>query len=141
MKSTSKSRLGLTAASIALVLAGALGAPAVAAGTAPAKRPERAAPTAVSQHFPVIREAAENAPQYTVYRPVGARGDLPVVVWGNGACNHATDVEYITALSLLASHGFVVIAEGYYAGAPETGVPTGVQPSLLTGAIDWAERS
>ena len=59
-----------------------------------------------------------------------------MVVWGNGACNHSSDVEFIASLSLLASHGLVVSAEGYYAGAPSTGVLTGVQPSLLTEAID-----
>ncbi|WP_129336400.1 hypothetical protein [Cellulomonas endophytica] len=154
MKLTSTPRLGRTAASLGLVLAATLAAPALAPApasvpasvpaaapaAAPAKRPAPAATNAVDRHHPVVREAAENAPQYTVYRPLGVRGDLPVVVWGNGACNHATDIEYVTALSLLASHGFVVISEGYYAGAPE-GVTGGVQPELLTGAIDWAERA
>ncbi len=48
---------------------------------------------------------------------------------------------FIASLSLLASHGFVVIAEGYYAVAPSAGVPSGVQPALLTGAIDWAHKA
>lgn len=106
----------------------------------PADASGRNSTPAIERHYPVVREAAAGARQYTVYRPVGAKGKFPVVVWGNGACNHASDVEYVTSLSLLASHGFVVISEGYYAGAPATGVPTGVQPSLLTTAIDWAEQ-
>ena len=123
------------AAAVLLATVAAAGPVAEAAGE------HRSGAAAVERHYPVMREAAQGAPQYTVYRPVGARGRLPLVVWGNGACNHTSDVEFIASLSLLASHGFVVVAEGYYAGAPSTGVPTGVQPSLLTGAIDWAQQA
>jgi predicted alpha/beta-hydrolase family hydrolase len=132
------SALALVATSVAIAT------PSLAASGSPADthRPPQTT-SAVDVHLPVVREAAEGAPQYTVYRPADGKGRdaYPVVVWGNGACNHKTDVEFIASLSLLASHGFVVIAEGYYAGAPATGVPEGAQPSLLTGAIDWAEQA
>ncbi|RKS72449.1 chlorophyllase-like protein [Motilibacter peucedani] len=94
----------------------------------------------VERSFPVVREAAFGAPQYTVYRPADVKAvghDLPVVVFGNGACNHESDIEYITTLSLIASHGYLVVAEGYYNGAP-AGLTRDARPDLLTGAIDWA---
>ena len=76
------------AAVVMLTIATAAGPVAEAAG-------DSGGPPAVERHYPVVREAAAGAPQYTVYRPVGARGRLPVVVWGNGACNHTSDVEFI----------------------------------------------
>jgi dienelactone hydrolase len=65
------------------------------------------------------------------------RDTLPVVIWANGGCNVDAPV-YMSFLSTIASHGFLVITT---ADPPEGG-PPGRQTTAkdLTAAIDWAQR-
>ncbi|MFD5831163.1 cellulose binding domain-containing protein [Lentzea sp. NPDC060358] len=97
----------------------------------------------VGNNFPVTREAAYGDNRYTVFRPanpqaVGVR--MPVLVFGNGACAHTNNSEVTRALTFIASKGVVVVDTGSADGSPN-GVPSGSPiPSLLTGAITWAER-
>ena len=44
--------------------------------------------------------------------PFSAQNPLPVLVWGNGACNNSP-FEHIKFLSEIASHGYLVVATGY----------------------------
>ncbi|RZS91759.1 chlorophyllase-like protein [Motilibacter rhizosphaerae] len=123
----------------AILAAGALGL--VASSSTDVSASTRNEQSSLSRTFPVVREAGPGAEQYTAYYPADPKAvghDLPIVVFGNGACNHASDIEYITTLELVASHGFLVVSEGYYAGAP-AGVSNAPDPSLLTKAIDWAQ--
>lgn len=98
---------------------------------------------AVNNNFPVTREAAYGDNRYTVFRPsnpqaVGA--PMPVLAFGNGACAHTDNSEVTRALTVIASKGFVVVDTGSATGSAN-GVPSGSPiPSLLTGAITWAER-
>ncbi len=98
---------------------------------------------AVNNNFPVTREAAYGDNRYTVFRPsnpqaVGA--PMPVLAFGNGACAHTDNSEVTRALTFIASKGFVVVDTGSANGSAN-GVPSGSPiPSLLTGAITWAER-
>ncbi|MET8999409.1 cellulose binding domain-containing protein [Amycolatopsis sp. NPDC004169] len=98
---------------------------------------------AVNKNFPVTREAAYGDNRYTVFRPsnpqaVGA--PMPVLAFGNGACAHTDNSEVTRALTFIASKGFVVVDTGSANGSAN-GVPSGSPiPSLLTGAITWAER-
>ncbi|WP_310968099.1 MULTISPECIES: cellulose-binding domain-containing protein [unclassified Amycolatopsis] len=110
-------------------------------GSAPTP-PEEGNP-AVNNNFPVTREAAYGDNRYTVFRPsnpqaVGA--PMPVLAFGNGACAHTDNSEVTRALTVIASKGFVVVDTGSANGSAN-GVPSGSPiPSLLTGAITWAER-
>ncbi|NBH04458.1 hypothetical protein [Amycolatopsis sp. SID8362] len=104
------------------------------------------APPAATVFHPVVREPAaktgDYAAEYTVYRPADAdrvRGRLPVVVFGNGACRHTSNDELLTLETLLAAHGFVVVAVGGFdePALTENGSP---EPRVITDAITWAER-
>lgn len=58
---------------------------------------------------------------HTILRPADLKpfkgsNKLPVLVWGNGACTNSP-WEHIKFLSEIASHGFLVVATGYF---PET---------------------
>jgi dienelactone hydrolase len=128
-------------AALAITAAVATGSPdtEIAVAAAPA-------PPASAVFHPVVREAAARtgnyAAEYTVYRPADldqVRGPLPVVVFGNGACRHASNGELLTVETLLAAHGFVVVAVGGFdqPALTENGTP---EPQVITDAITWAER-
>ncbi|MFI9009924.1 cellulose binding domain-containing protein [Actinosynnema sp. NPDC053489] len=97
----------------------------------------------VENNFAVTREGAYGDNRYTVFRPSNPQvvgGALPVLAFGNGACAHTDNREVTQALTFIASKGFVVVDTGSVDGSPN-GVPSGSPiPSLLTGAITWAER-
>ncbi|MFD9702596.1 cellulose binding domain-containing protein [Lentzea sp. NPDC059081] len=97
----------------------------------------------VDNNFPVSREAAYGDNRYTVFRPANPQAvgvPMPVLVFGNGACAHTDNSEVTRALTFIASKGVVVVDTGSADGSAN-GVPSGSPiPSLLTGAITWAER-
>jgi predicted alpha/beta-hydrolase family hydrolase len=97
----------------------------------------------VDNNFPVTREAAYGDGRYTVFRPSNpqaAGAPMPVLAFGNGACAHTNNSEVTRALTVIASKGVVVVDTGSADGSAN-GVPSGSPiPSLLTGAITWAER-
>ncbi|MCQ2066059.1 MAG: hypothetical protein MJY65_00180, partial [Bacteroidaceae bacterium] len=78
---------------------------------------------------------------HTIFRPqdLGAFGKdnlLPVLVWGNGACNNSP-WEHLNFLNEIASNGFLVVAIG---PMPEEGQRGGgrSESSQLIDAINWA---
>ena len=95
-------------------------------------------PPAVEQFYSVVREPTNGLAGHTVYRPANLRAvghRVPVVVWGNGACRRSNQ-PVITALTLIAARGFIVIADGPPEAPPSTpgGTP---EPSRVVDAIDW----
>ncbi|RAY14754.1 alpha/beta hydrolase [Actinomadura craniellae] len=70
---------------------------------------------------------------HTIYRPntIPAGVTLPIVAWGNGACR-ADGTWFENFLKELASHGFLVIANGRPGGSGST------DADMLVDAIDWA---
>lgn len=100
-------------------------------------------PAAIDTNFPVTREGAYGTNLYTVFRPSNPAAvghTLPVLVFGNGACAHTNNSEVTGILTFIASHGFVVVDTGSVnntANGVSSGSPI---PSLLTGAISWAEQ-
>src|SRR6185312_4125635 len=63
--------------------------------------------------FPAIMEVDPSLPTHTLYHPadLAAAGQLPVVVWGNGACWNVGNA-FRWFLSDVSSYGYFVIAVG-----------------------------
>lgn len=132
--------LVVTAASTSLLGPSSPHAPERTSAAAPA--PAR---PAVDVFHPVVREEAHPhwglASPYTVYRPAEFRpGDreLPVLVFGNGGCRPSAN-PYIAAHTLLAAHGFVVVAVGPW-DEPDGDVNGTAHPEVLLDGITWAEK-
>jgi hypothetical protein len=109
--------------------------------------------------YPAIKEMDGSLADHTIYRPanLGKLGatKLPIVVWGNGGCAGDGAGQRLH-LSELASHGYLVIANGGIQSGPGVAprprppmpapgpggafVPPPPQSSAgqLTQAIDWA---
>lgn len=109
--------------------------------------------------YPAIAESRSDAPGYTIYRPARLpRQPLPLVLWGNGGCRD-DGLSASHFLREIASHGYVVIANGTPrrempvrtgdaappppapAGAPapaERRTPDETSVAQLLGAIDWS---
>jgi hypothetical protein len=107
--------------------------------------------------FPAVKEEAPRLPDHVIYRPadlskIGSRG-LPIVTWGNGGCS-GDGASVRLHLLEIASHGYLVIANGTIKSGPGTtpqtrseADQTGGQFTLrppetsaaqMTEAIDWA---
>lgn len=103
--------------------------------------------------FPAIKEELASLPGHVVYRPADltrlAGRTLPIVVWGNGGCQ-ADGAAQRFHLAEIASHGYLVIANGTIRSGPgitpppRPPLPPGQLPppattaTQLTQAIDWA---
>jgi len=93
--------------------------------------------------YPAIMKEEESLPAHTLFVPqdlskFGKKNLLPILVWGNGACNNSPFEHYLF-LNELASNGYLVLATGFY---PETG-KNGWSYSRSTSAqqieaIEWA---
>ncbi|HEY7774310.1 MAG TPA: malectin domain-containing carbohydrate-binding protein [Marinagarivorans sp.] len=82
-----------------------------------------------------VIEQASTLGNHTIYRPQTLldNDSLPIVAWGNGAC--ANDgLSQADFLSEIASHGYIVIANG----APGGGGNNDQHETELIKAIDWA---
>jgi hypothetical protein len=74
-------------------------------------------------------------PGHTIYAPKSKPSDnvkLPVIVWGNGGCV-ADGALFQTALTEIASHGYLVIATGTIKGGGGLSLA-----SDMTKSIDWS---
>jgi hypothetical protein len=98
--------------------------------------------TQLGPHNSVSIEAAAGMPTHTIYYPADiaswpAAQKLPLLVWGNGACMN--DVRrFQGTLTKVASHGYLVVAVGYFSPPADAPRTTGAQ--MIEG-IDWAERA
>lgn len=110
--------------------------------------------------WPAIAEGRTDAPGYTLYRPRALpRTPLPLVLWGNGGCRD-NGLSASHFLREVASHGYIVIANGsprreYPADQPASEAPPAPAPGAapppptadetsvaqLLAAIAWAERA
>src|SRR6188474_2322890 len=101
---------------------------------------------------PVVIEHDQTLATHTIYRPVNlGSGKHGVLVWGEGGCakNGLTFPEFLTEL---ASHGFVIIADGppvenagrgapgAGAGGPGRGGAAMTDGTALLQAIDWIAK-
>lgn len=67
--------------------------------------------------YKAIMQEEASLPAHTVFIPqdlkaFGAEKQLPVLVWGNGACTNSP-WEHFKFLNEIASHGYIVLATGY----------------------------
>lgn len=82
--------------------------------------------------YPARYETSGGLPNHTIYRPVTLPGEpLPVFVWGNGGCA-SNGTSALNFLREIASHGFLVLANGNPNGSGST------TAAMLTQSIDWA---
>jgi hypothetical protein len=79
--------------------------------------------------YNVVMEVIPSLPNHTVYHPENpavVKGKLPIIAFGNGACGNAGNAfQYF--LSEIASHGFLVVANGPI----DLNIPTRVQMQKL----------
>ena len=105
----------------------------------PSYDPESAA---IVQSFATVREAANGLPEHTVYRPADLskfeEGSIPVVVWANGACR-PSNYGFVFISTMVASHGFIVIANGAYDYPAISG--GSVDETKQIAAMDWLETA
>jgi hypothetical protein len=94
-----------------------------------------ASTTAVlAQQGPVetLYEVDQSLPGHTVYRPkdMSAFDQIPVVVWGNGACS-ADGLSHVNFNLEVAAWGIILIAQG------EPSQQGSTNPDQMKQAIDW----
>ena len=108
--------------------------------------------------YPALKEEVASLPDHVIYRPADLSGlgrlKLGVLAWGNGGCSN-DGAGARMHLAEIASHGYLVIANGRIRSGP--GAPPGLwqpprpsatgslpppqtQAADLTQAIDWALR-
>jgi dienelactone hydrolase len=98
--------------------------------------------TQLGPYAQVTIAAADGLPTHTVYYPTDlstfpAMGKLPVLVWGNGACRN-DGRRFERTLTKVASHGFLVVAVGFF--EPKEGAPSTTGAQMIEG-IDWAVKA
>lgn len=91
--------------------------------------------------FKAIMVSESSLATHTVFKPsdinaATAKGKLPVIVWGNGACANSP-WEHVNFLSEVASYGFFVIAIGPMPQEGERSRDRSTS-SQMTDAINWA---
>jgi hypothetical protein len=74
--------------------------------------------TQLGPYAQVTIAAADGLPTHTIYHPSDlsafpAKGKLPVLIWGNGACRNEGR-RFQGTLTKVASHGFLVVAVGLF---------------------------
>ena len=89
----------------------------------------------------IMKEEASLA-EHTIFAPqdlsaFGSKQKLPVLVWGNGACNNSP-FEHYKFLNEIASYGFLVVATGFIpmTDDPYRGPMSTTQQQIES--IDWA---
>ena len=89
----------------------------------------------------IMKEEASLA-EHTIFAPqdlsaFGSKQKLPVLVWGNGACNNSP-FEHYKFLNEIASYGFLVVATGFIPmdDKPYQGPMSTTQQQIES--IDWA---
>ncbi len=92
--------------------------------------------------YKAIAVAEATLATHTVYRPedmaaaVEKGGKLPVLVFANGGCSD-TSITHERVLSEIASHGYIVIANGALQMTPGERRGRSTEATMLTDAIDW----
>lgn len=95
-----------------LLLLCAMATPAAAQPVDPMHPVGQIGPAGGTGVWPAMAESRADAAGYTIYRPrILPRAPLPLVLWGNGGCRD-NGLSASHFLREIASHGYVVIANG-----------------------------
>jgi len=97
--------------------------------------------------YKAILAGDSSLPTHTIYRPrdlrpFGGKLLLPIVAFGNGGCRNSSG-EFRNLLSDIASHGYVVLANGPAGDAVVTGSegPANMtRPSQLLDGVEWITK-
>jgi hypothetical protein len=84
--------------------------------------------------LPPVVEHDPGLNTHTVYRPMTLDAKYPLVVWANGGCAK-NGTMFARFLLEIASHGFVIVADGEPNGSGTGPLETNAGPQ--TAAIDW----
>lgn len=92
--------------------------------------------------FKAIMLKDASLPTHTIFQPENiaafeGRKNLPLIVWGNGAC-FDSPWEHVNFLNEIASHGFLVVAIGVIPKEKGEQVKDRSTSAKLREAIDWA---
>ena len=92
--------------------------------------------------YKAIMKEEPSLAEHTIFAPqdlsaFGSKKKLPVLVWGNGACNNSP-FEHYKFLNEIASYGFLVVATGFIPmdDKPYQGPMSTTQQQIES--IDWA---
>ncbi|GAA1776623.1 cellulose binding domain-containing protein [Luedemannella helvata] len=101
-------------------------------GPTTSRPPACTTPGGGSGPYPAGYETSGSLPNHTIYRPECLPTEkLPVLAWSQGACS-ANGTAALNFLREIASHGFLVIANGNPNGSGSS------TASWLTQSMDWA---
>lgn len=94
--------------------------------------------------YPSVMLSVDGFKAHTVFCPqdlsaFDASHPLPVVVWGNGACTDSP-WEHYRFLNEIASHGYLVIATGYFPNGDTPYQGPMSSPQQQIESIDWAVK-
>lgn len=88
--------------------------------------------TSGSGPYPAEMTTDPSLPDHTIYAPIAAPNvTMPFIAWGNGACQ-TNGAEYKNFLVEIASHGYVIAADG-----PPGGLGGQSQVSDMRDSVDW----
>jgi hypothetical protein len=92
--------------------------------------------------FPASYGPVPGLAKHTIYQPknIPPGEKLPVIVWGNGACS-GWGGWFAKFLDEIASHGFIVIANGAPDGDLISGMVSGSKGTDLVDALDWIDKN
>jgi dienelactone hydrolase len=92
--------------------------------------------------YPTVMQEINGLEAHTVFMPkdlsqFNEQNPLPVLVWGNGACTNSP-WEHFKFLNEIASHGYLVIATGYFPKEEKPYNGEMSKPEQQIESIDWA---
>jgi len=125
MTTAIRNGLGRGAAAFTALAALAASLPVLAASDEASAPPGPIGEPTGNGAWPAIAESRADAPGYTIYRPARLPAEpLPLVLWGNGGCRDA-GLSAAHFLREIASHGYIVVANGAPRGEPpvDPGLP------------------
>ena len=92
--------------------------------------------------YKAVMQEVQSLEAHTLFLPsdlssFGSANPLPLLVWGNGACTNSP-WEHFKFLNEIASHGYLVIATGYFPEEEEPYRGPMSTPEQQTQSINWA---